>query len=104
MSYQSSIASELASALWNCSTLRHGMFTPHQFRKLCEKIILERILDQNVKTRVVEKGESLESGDLVKEKVIMDLKLPCFFSSNEPKPVVGTTSHCYEGQYFRPIQ
>lgn len=37
------LAGLLASALWNNSTLRHGMFTPPQFRKICERVIAEEL-------------------------------------------------------------
>ena len=40
------LASRLASALWECSTLRHGMFTPPEFRKICERVISD-FLSQN---------------------------------------------------------
>lgn len=34
-----SLESRIASALWNVSKLRHGMFTPPQFSDLCEQTI-----------------------------------------------------------------
>lgn len=39
-------ADTITSALWNCSTLRHGMFTPPEFRGICFRIISE-VLSQN---------------------------------------------------------
>lgn len=34
------VANDLASHLWNSSTLRHGMFTPPQFRELCRQALI----------------------------------------------------------------
>ena len=30
---------KLAAALWEVSTLRHGLFTPPQFQQICEEVI-----------------------------------------------------------------
>ena len=35
----------LSSALWNCSTLRHGMFTPPEFRRICERVITDALTE-----------------------------------------------------------
>ena len=37
------LASRLASALWDNSTLRHGLFTPPQFRKICERVLTDEL-------------------------------------------------------------
>lgn len=38
------IPAHLAQKLWENSTLRHGLFTPNQFKHLCENIIRWELL------------------------------------------------------------
>lgn len=102
MNDNQSIAETLASALWDVSALQHGMFTPPQFRELCEKTILDRLNGTHVKMRHVEEGETVQDGDLIKQRFILDLKWPVRIYG-EPS-VVGKTQYCHKGQYFRPIQ
>lgn len=40
----------IASALWNVSKLRHGMFTPMQFRQLCEDVLTSEMSKINTET------------------------------------------------------
>lgn len=98
------IASELASALWEISNLRHGMFTPPEFRDLCETAILRRLNGQHQESRIVENGEALKEGDWVKEKVVLDTWLPITGPMPDKELIVGSTPFCYRGQYRRPIQ
>lgn len=44
------LASRLAARLWECSTLRHGMFTPPEFRRLCQDLILEELVNPTPQT------------------------------------------------------
>jgi hypothetical protein len=98
------LASELASALWNVSTLRHGMFTPPEFSRLCKEVILRRLNAQHQESRVVENGEVLMEGDWVKENYILDLWMPVNDIPADKELIVGSTPFCYRGQYRRPIQ
>jgi hypothetical protein len=41
------LAADLANALWETSALRHGLFTPVQFRSICERVIARRLHQQN---------------------------------------------------------
>ncbi len=41
------LAADLANALWETSVLRHGLFTPVQFRSICERVIARRLHQQN---------------------------------------------------------
>ena len=41
------IAAILSAKLWECSTLRHGLFTPPKFRRICETVILEALCPDN---------------------------------------------------------
>ena len=105
MTPQERLASELASALWNSSTLRHGMFTPPEFRRLCEATILRRLNGQHQESRIVEKGEALKEGDWVKERYILnDVWMPIKGPMPDTPLIVGSTPMCYHGQYRRPVQ
>jgi len=37
------LSKRLASALWQQSKLRHGLFTTREFRDLCEAVLLEEL-------------------------------------------------------------
>jgi len=37
------LAGRLSAKLWECSTLRHGMFTPPEFRRICETVIRDEL-------------------------------------------------------------
>lgn len=37
----------LAAALWDCSALRHGMFTPPEFRRMCEEVLKRGMSSEN---------------------------------------------------------
>lgn len=97
------LASELASELWNNSTLRHGMFTPPEFRKLCEEIIVKRLDAKHVETRIVKDEETLEEGDLIHTVLMIDTWMPTAHYPEDPPSVVGMTKFCKEGCYRRPI-
>lgn len=97
MTPQERLASELSSALWNISTLRHGMFTPPEFRRLCEEVLLRRLNHEHQQWRWLEIGEELQDGDLLPDWVDMEIwreiQLP------EGACIVQANHH-----YRRPVQ
>lgn len=98
------LASELAAALWENSTLRHGLHTPVEFRALCETALLERLLSRHQFSRELVSGEVLEESDWVKESYQLEFWHPIEKLYTDTPLVVGSTPMCYHGQCRRPVQ